>query len=186
MEKQEKSTVTVAKINNIDIQIVQNGQKLVPIKPICTLLGIDFASQQQRINRDPILKSVVVMTTTTGSDQKSYEMLAIPFRFVFGWLFTISIDRVKPEAKEAILNYKLECYEALWSHFSGHSEFVEFRQKKIDKQLSEVDVAKKQFNSAKGVLDEMKKELDKWRGFTFEDYQAEKAQLEITFEEGGE
>jgi len=39
----EKSTVsTVAKVNNTEIVIIENGEKRVAIKPICDALGVDF------------------------------------------------------------------------------------------------------------------------------------------------
>ena len=38
----EKSTQsTVAKINNVEIIIIENGEKRVAVKPICQALGID-------------------------------------------------------------------------------------------------------------------------------------------------
>jgi len=32
---------TIAKINDVEIQIINNGDKMMPIKPICEALGID-------------------------------------------------------------------------------------------------------------------------------------------------
>ncbi|MDP2400792.1 MAG: phage antirepressor N-terminal domain-containing protein, partial [Actinomycetota bacterium] len=117
----------IAKINNQQIQVVtENGQKLVPIKPICEILGIDHVSQKKRIQRDPILSSVEVMMTSTGADKKQYEMTAIPLQYIFGWLFTIQIERVNEESRPAILSYQRQCYDALWKHFSGHAEYVEY------------------------------------------------------------
>ena len=160
MEKNEATTKTVAKINDTRIILVENGEKLVPIKPICEALGVDFNGQSQRIQRDEILNLVTVMTTATGRDKKQREMLTIPLQFVFGWLFTIQTDRVKPEAREALIQYKLECYNALWKHFTAYQEYVEYRQDKIDEHLSVMELRRKEFSSAKDELKEAQEQLN--------------------------
>ena len=86
----ETKTVTLTTVNRVAIQLVEsNGNKWVPIRPVCDALGIDSKAQRDRIDRDKILNSVGVMITSTGADGKQYEMYCIPFKFVFGWLFTI-------------------------------------------------------------------------------------------------
>ena len=59
----QKAAYVVAKINNIDLTLIENGQKLVPIKPVCEILGVDAKAQRNRIDRDPILSSVGVIMT---------------------------------------------------------------------------------------------------------------------------
>lgn len=39
--------ITVAKVNKVDITIIQNGEKRVAVRPICDALGIDFSAQLQ-------------------------------------------------------------------------------------------------------------------------------------------
>ena len=93
---------TLAKINKVYIQVVERlGEKLVPVKPICAAVGVDFEGQRQRIERDEILSSVAFVIKATGTDGKSYEMLCLPFKYVFGWLFGIDAGRVKEEARHA-------------------------------------------------------------------------------------
>lgn len=186
MNKSLQAITTIATIENTDIQVIENGDVYIPIKPICDLLGVSHKTQFERLKKDPILSSVVTLRVTTGSDGKKYEMQTITLKYVFGWLFKINPDRVRPEARDNFINFQKKCYDAIYDHLIGFSDYVKFRQKRIDTKLEEIDIAKRQFNSAKGLLDEKKKELDKWRGFTFEDFKAEKAQLEITFEKGGE
>ena len=59
---------TIARIKDIDILILEEGEKRVPIRPICDLLGIDYSSQLKKIKNDEILKSTVVLSTTVGAD----------------------------------------------------------------------------------------------------------------------
>lgn len=180
----EKSTqIAVAKINNVEIVVIENGEKRVAVKPICEILGVDFSAQLQRIKNDEILGSVVGLSTTTGADGKQYEMQTIPFKFVFGWLFTINPKNVAPEAKEPVIRFKLECYDALYNHFTRFAEFVQQKQKLIEEQLVIVEEAKNNFKSAKSVLDDANSRLNVIRKLTVDDYDAEKRQLKMFSDE---
>jgi len=176
----EKSTVsTVAKINNVEIVVIDNGEKRVAIKPICDALGVDFSGQLQRIKNDEILGSTVEIISTVGGDKKAREMQTIPFMFVFGWLFRIDSRKVKPEAKETVVKYQLECYKALYNHFTRQSEFLEQRQKAVDAQLEEVTRLRRDFKDAEHLMREARNELDRVRSITFNDWLTDQSQLAL-------
>src|SRR5690554_8032106 len=107
-------TKTVAIVNKSTIILIEDGNKLVPVKPICQALGVDFASQKEKIETDEVLSSVVGLNPTTGADGKEYEMFCIPLKYVFGWLFTINPKNVKEEARESVIAYRKECYDVLY------------------------------------------------------------------------
>ena len=181
--KNEVTTTTVAKINNVDIVVIENGIKIIPIKPICEALGIDFSSQLQKLKDDPILCLTMGLNTTVGADGKSREMATIPFKYVFGWLFRIDSRNVKEEAREAVLRYQVECYDALYNHFTQHSEFFEWQNMLIEEQLLIVEQRQRLFAESKTILTEAKDELNRRRKLTIADFIAEKSQLKINFEE---
>ncbi|MDL2262971.1 phage antirepressor N-terminal domain-containing protein [Bacteroidales bacterium OttesenSCG-928-I21] len=84
-------TRTLARVNEVSIQVVENGsEKLVPIKPICEALGIEFEPQRRKLNEDDFLNSVTTLKVATGNDGKQYEMICLPYQYIFGWLFTIN------------------------------------------------------------------------------------------------
>ena len=72
---------TLSVINKI--QIVQLDGDLIPIRPICQVLGIDESSQRRKIYDDDFFNSVAVLSTATGEDKKQYEMLCMPLPFIF-------------------------------------------------------------------------------------------------------
>ena len=94
-----------------------DGLPYVAMKPICENIGLDRKAQQDRIKRHPVLNSVRVMTTLTGSDGKQYEMLMLPLDYLNGWLFGVDASRVKPEIKPRLLDYQRECFKVLAKHF---------------------------------------------------------------------
>ena len=95
----------------------------VPIRPICELLGVNWASQSRRINRDPVLSAklagVVVTTTpdpvTGGGGPQATSCL--PLDYLNGWLFGINADRVKPAIRDRVIKYQEECYKVLAEAF---------------------------------------------------------------------
>jgi hypothetical protein len=174
---------TLAKVNKVDIQVVERlGEKHVPIKPICDAVGVDFEGQRQRIERDEILSSVAFMTKATGADEKTYEMFCLPLKYVFGWLFGIDTGRVKEEARAAVIAYKHECYNALFRYFTSRAEFVEKKQMEIDRQLSVVDTAKRDFCNAKNILSDAEGKLKVLRKLTMDDFDPEQRQLKINLD----
>lgn len=176
----EKSTqTTVAKVNNCEIVVIENGEKFVAVKPICDALGIDFQKQLNRIKSDEIIGQLYTIRYMTGADKKQYQMGVIPFKFVFGWLFSINIKKVAPEAKKAVLRYKLDCYNALYNHFTKFADFIEQKQRLIEEQLIIVEEAKSNFKNAKSVLDEANTRLNTIRKLTLDDYDVEKRQLKL-------
>lgn len=182
-ENQAASTVA-AKINNQELVIIsESADKFVPIKPICTALGIDFKSQYAKLKEDENLSSVMVLSTTTGADGKNYEMVCLPLKYIFGWLFTINPGNVAPDAKEVILRYRMECYDALFNHFSERSTFIEEKQKRLLEQSEVVMAAQEVFNVSKEQLKEAKKQYDEIKAIDFNRWKEERRQLQIPFED---
>lgn len=174
----------LAKVNGIEIQVVENNaSKLIPIKPICEALEIDYPRQFSKIKEDEFLSSVVALTPTTGADGKTYEMVCLPFEFVFGWLFTINPKNVKEEAREAVAKYRVECYRALFEYFTEPATFLKQKQEMIDKYLEEYDSARTNFRDAKKIMDEKKKSFDQVRNFSIEEWRANSRQYVIPFAE---
>lgn len=172
-------TTQIATVNHVSILIVNDKEKLVPIKPICEALGIDEDAQRRKLKDDDFLNSVTVLSTATGSDGKQYEMVTLPYRFIFGWLFTINPKNVKPEAKEAVAKYRIECYEALFHNFASQSEFLEDKNVALEKELENYQSIQEEFKTAKNRLAESKEKLNKIKQATFEQWQENNRQLSM-------
>ena len=117
------STQTISFNNQSLITAEQNGNHYVAMKPICENIGIDWRAQRQRIVRDEVLCSTVVIITTVAEDGKNREMLCLPIQYLNGWLFGIDINRCNPEIRDTLIKYKKECYQALHDYwFNGKAE----------------------------------------------------------------
>jgi hypothetical protein len=88
----------------------------VPLRPLCDHLGLNWSGARQRVNRDPVLSPAqgVCIIHTPGGDQR---MLCLPLDLIPGWLFGVTVSKVRPELQEKILRYQRECFRVLWAAF---------------------------------------------------------------------
>jgi hypothetical protein len=89
----------------------------VPLKPIADFLGLAWSSQRQRTLRDNVMNKRAQNLTITALDGKQREMLCLPLDLLPGWLFGISVSRVKEELQEKLDRYREECFQVLWEAF---------------------------------------------------------------------
>lgn len=173
-------TKTIVRVNNVDI-VATSDEQLIPIRPICEALGIDWSAQWRRIERDEIIGPVVAIIATTGRDGKQYEMYCIPYRFVFGWLFSIDTSRVNEEARPIVLRYKAECYEALYRHFAEPQTFLAEKQKVMERKVTEYQECQRRFKDAQKLMNEAKAELNQVMRVTIDEWRANNRQLILPF-----
>lgn len=150
----------ICRINGVEIVAVEkDGTIYVPIKPICEALGVAFRAQYEKIQQDEFLRSTVMLSIIVAADSKDREMVCLPLRYVYGWLFTINPKNVAPEAKEAVATYRIECYNALYDHFERQTK----RQKEwVDREkevlaakaaaLEEISGLKKTISEKQGIV----------------------------------
>lgn len=94
----------------------------IPLRPVCDYLGVSWAGQRERVNRDAVLSEVVRgvrVTRTPGVGGGTQEMLSIPLDYLNGWLFGMNASRVKEEVREQLIRYQRECYRVLADAFLG-------------------------------------------------------------------
>jgi hypothetical protein len=89
----------------------------VPLKPIADFLGLAWSSQRQRTMRDNVMSKRVKNLPVTAADGSQREMLCLPLDLLPGWLFGISVSRVKESLQEKLDRYREECFQVLWEAF---------------------------------------------------------------------
>ncbi|MEQ8548742.1 MAG: phage antirepressor N-terminal domain-containing protein [Cyclobacteriaceae bacterium] len=177
--KQELKKVSV--VNGQSILMIDDEVRLVPIKPICDALGIAANKQVEKIKNDVLLNSTATLRVSVANDGKEREMFCLPLKYIFGWLFTINPSNVKEESRAAVLQYRSECYDVLYSHFSAKSDYVKSIHQETSVIMDLMDQAKEQFSKAKKHLDLCKERYKKVRSITFEDWKDANGQMELFF-----
>lgn len=100
--------------NDKRIELVNaDGEWWVAIKPICEALNVNYERQRQNIQEDEILNQLPTVQQVVAADGKRREMVCLPEKFIYGWLFSIRSDSAELKA------YKRICYEVLYDHFHG-------------------------------------------------------------------
>ena len=105
--------------------MLAGGGIYVPVRWLCENLGLDWASQWRRIQRDEVLNETIqgVVITTTPQDAKQHggrqEMLCLPLDMIPGWLFGIQTGRVREEIRPKLIRYRRECFRVLWDAFKA-------------------------------------------------------------------
>ncbi len=108
--------------DNDQLSLIQEGnEQFVPVKPICTALGLDWRAQRELIDRDIVLSSTRRAIQVVAQDGKLREMICLPLEYLNGWLFKINPGRYEGERLEKIVRYQKECYQVLYQHFFPHS-----------------------------------------------------------------
>ncbi|MDE5773995.1 MAG: phage antirepressor N-terminal domain-containing protein [Muribaculaceae bacterium] len=142
-----ENRVNVGRINGVDIYAVsdESGNVYVPVKPICKALGVNADSQVDKINEHNILASTTVLRGVVAADGRQREMICIPLKYTFGWLFTINPDNVSEVARENVIKYQKECYEVLYRHFAG----------KLSREQQFIDVERNLLKREREILDNL-------------------------------
>lgn len=160
-----RETISIGKINGSEITAIktEDGTVLVPIKPICVALSVDVESQRKKINEDEDLCSTAVLSTAVGADGKEREMLCLPLRYVYGWLFTINPKNVATAARESVRKYRQQCYDILYDHFEGKTR-RQIESNRAEKAiLGIIDRLTEEEKNIKTQLKEAKENLSKIR-----------------------
>lgn len=118
-----ETTRIIARINNVDIMTTSEEQ-LIPIKPICEALGVNYTTQIEKLKKHPVYGSFIPLKGIVAADGKIREMSCMPLRLVSGWIFSIHPDNVKEEVRERLIEYQMKCNDALYDYFFGNFKRV--------------------------------------------------------------
>lgn len=157
----------IATINGVEITAVTDEALniFVPVKPICDAIGVAFERQFSKLKDHEILSSTITLRVMVAADGKEREMVCLPLEFIFGWLFTINAKNVSDDAHDKVLEYQLECYKALYEHFTGsmrrtietnNAEIALLQQ--INSAISEEKEAKSRRKKAEEALGKLRSE----------------------------
>ncbi len=97
--------------------ITTETQQLVAMRPICEGIGLDWKAQLDRIKRDEVLSSTVVVMPTVAQDGKQRDLVCLPLDMLNGWLFGVETKRCRQAIRPALIRYKRECYAALAAYW---------------------------------------------------------------------
>lgn len=139
--------------DNLIVQLGEDGEIYVALRPIIESLGLDWSAQYRRINRDPVLseeiKMISVAVTATEIRQRgegAREHICLPKKFISGFLFGINANRVREELRESVIRWQREAHLILDAAFTGDTESAmeAMRQKYLRQGYDEAWIKQRQ------------------------------------------
>jgi hypothetical protein len=110
--------------DSLDVVRLPDGDVGVSLRRLCETVGIDPEGQRQRLARlaaSGARWAVACMTQATGSDGKTYSMLALPRRSIPMWAATVDASRCAPHVRPKLIAYQDEAADVLAAAFLGPS-----------------------------------------------------------------
>ncbi|MFW0714188.1 phage antirepressor N-terminal domain-containing protein [Aliarcobacter butzleri] len=101
--------------NSDSIEVIEENQSIV-VKDICEHIGLNAKGQIKKLQSDESYESKLIKVQTKGGLQ---EVFTIPLSKLNGWLFSINPNKVKPEVKQKLIEYKKECFNVLNNYFNN-------------------------------------------------------------------
>jgi prophage antirepressor-like protein len=122
--------------NGKNITVIHNeGKWWVAIKPICDALEVEYTRTFKNLKEDEILGQLLAEQPMVASDGRTREMLCLPEKFIYGWLFSIRSE------SPALKKYKLVCYDILYNHFHGAlTGRIETLTERVDLDMQIIDL----------------------------------------------
>lgn len=135
--------------NNHQLEVIEENQSIV-VKDICEAIGIEYSRQVKRIKSDESFESKLIKVQTRGGLQ---EVFTIPLSKLDGWLFSINPNKVKPEVKQKLIEYKKECFNVLNNYFN-HGIAINHRAPNTDLQkiLNQLETQNQEIQNLKNQL----------------------------------
>ena len=122
--------VKLATVNGITLEITSDNRLLVPLKPICEALGVNYTTQFDKIKDNYFLSKALVKERMKSKDGKNYLMSCLPLKYVLGWIMTINPKNLtKDEVKTSVNKYKKECYDVMFDYITSDM-FVSYNSPK--------------------------------------------------------
>ncbi|MGF1717927.1 phage antirepressor N-terminal domain-containing protein [Photobacterium chitinilyticum] len=97
--------------------IEHNDEPYTPMKVIVENMGLAWQSQLAKLSANP-KRWTITKIVMVAEDGKKREMACMPLRKLFGWLQTLSPNKVRPSIREKVIQYQNECDDVLWQHWN--------------------------------------------------------------------
>lgn len=85
----------------------------VPLRALCEAIGLDYASQYTKVKADYVLGKHTSLIAVAGNFGRSQEVVCLDLNFVRGWLFSVNVNRVKPEVRDQLVRFQEQVYEVI-------------------------------------------------------------------------
>jgi len=156
-----KNLPVVLSFQDVEISCpIENGHRMIPIKTICSIIDVDFKSEDTWLKEHSFFSQLYRLSPTVGADGKQREMNCLSIFDVDGWLHSITLKGRKPgsvDKQYAFLTWlrekKLELYKSIELFIEENRYELEL----IEKKGRLVDALEECQDKTKELRNELKK-----------------------------
>jgi len=135
-----------------------NGEHYVVMKPIVEGMGLDWMTQYEKITSSARYRHMPIPYETSGGQQVA---IAIPFKRLNGWLFSINPEKCREDIRRKVEFYQEECFQVLYEHFNAPTaSSASSTNEKPDSYLNTETLAKL-FGTLQNLADTMLKSSER-------------------------
>lgn len=96
------------------------GEPFTPMRPIVEGMGMSWGAQFTKLKTNAQRWGVAIIETPTNGNTQ--DSLCLPLRKLFGWLQTISPNKVKASIRDRVIQYQNECDDVLWQYWTNKTQ----------------------------------------------------------------
>ena len=135
---------------------------MVPVKTVCTILDVDYPSQDNWLKEHPFFSQLYRLSYTTGADFKTYEMSCLSIFDLYAWVASISLRNRRAGSVEKQYRFMAWLRERMLDTYKSIDVWVQ--ENKYESQLLALkEQTEEQLLSAQHTVRELKskmKEID--------------------------
>jgi hypothetical protein len=124
------------------IGVTHDGNVLIPLKPICDAMHIDWPGQYDRVKRHPAPLEGIRITRIPFRRGGTQIMVCLPLQRIHLWLATIDSTRIKDrDTRHRVVEYQKECADVLFAYFMpGYAKVLGIRLPTFKTQVLQNDL----------------------------------------------
>lgn len=113
---EQTTLITVPFYGNELFVVAHNNEPFVPMKSIVENMGLDWAGQYTKLKSNAKRWGIEIISIPNVSNLQ--QAVCLPLRKLFGWLGSISPNKVKPEIRDTVIKYQEECDDVLYNYWT--------------------------------------------------------------------
>lgn len=112
---------------------IEEGHRMIPVKTVCTIVNVDFQTQDNWLKDHPFFSQLYRLAYATGADGKRYEMRCLPIFDVNSWVASISMNNRKAGSIERQYRFMAWLRERLLETYKSVDVWIQ--ENKYEQQL---------------------------------------------------
>lgn len=137
---------------------IESGHRMIPVKMVCTIIDVDFKTQDSWLKEHPFLSQLYRLWPTVGADGKQRDMNCLSILDIPFWIGSLSLSNRKPGSIERQYRFMAWLRERMMEFYKSIDVWIQ--ENKYEQQLIELkEQTEEQLLRAKQTVKELSGKL---------------------------